>query len=444
MADYVDVRPGAYYDSVTLMLVSRTLTDRDDVVNAIVAMGTELNLALLAEAGFDVSDVSAADLVLAVRATDPAAAIAEADAQLAAATGQRSGAKSEGPAPRSIRSAADGANVALISVPGEHAYREASDALEAGLHVVLYSDNVSVDAEVELKARAAERGLLVMGPDCGTVILAGAGLGFANVVAPGPIGLVSASGTGAQQVCALCDAADVGVRHVIGLGGRDLTDAVGGASALPALRLLDADPAIEAVGIIAKEIGPETQGDLDTAVAQLSTPVVTVGLDDLTAGTAELLRSVDIAMPEPRSWSPSAQRPKRDGILVGLYSGGTLALEATRIASGVVHDIVDLGADEFTRGRPHPMIDYRMRLDRLADSASAGAIVLDVVLGHAAHPDPAAELAPVVADLSVPVFASLIGTRDDPQGLESQAAALAGAGASVHVSNAAAVREAIA
>lgn len=97
------------------------------------------------------------------------------------------------------------------------------DALDAGSDVMIFSDNVPVEQEVALKQVAAQRSLLVMGPDCGTAVLDGLGLGFANVVEPGPVGLVAASGTGCQQVMALLDHAGVGVRAALGVGGRDLS-----------------------------------------------------------------------------------------------------------------------------------------------------------------------------------------------------------------------------
>lgn len=465
MTRSVEVRPGLYHDSVTLMLLSETLGQDPSVAHAQVSMATELNLDLLAEAGYPRPEAGSGDLVIAVHLTDglddPATELDRvrgvADGLLrrsnrtaAAAAGQADG---QAP-PRSVASAAarSQATVALISVPGPHAFRTAIEAIEAGLHPVVFSDNVSVDHEIAIKDAATAAGLVAMGPDCGTVILDGVGLGFANAVVPGPIGLVSASGTGAQQVCALADQAGVGVRHVIGLGGRDLDDAIGGRSALPALRLLDADPAVEVIGIVAKSIGPATAARLDEARSALSTPTVIIGTDDLTAATATLLTIAGVEPPAPLHWGPPEPRAPRVGRIVGLYGGGTLAAEAEAVlaAVGVGPDgmeIVDLGDDEFTRGRPHPMIDDRLRLDRLdralADPA-VGAVLIDVVLGHGCLADPAAGLAPLIAATDRPVHVALIGTADDPQGRDAQAEALARAGADVRLSNSAAARAAAA
>lgn len=457
----VDVRPGLYYDSVTLMLLSQTLGEDAAVGHALVAMGTELNLALLADAGYERPPATAGDLVVAVTLIEGAAddemdrVQALASTLLASTGGPTGGGGADGPTDlpaRSFRQAAQagGATVSLISVPGPHAFTAAMEAVEAGTHPVVFSDNVSVANEVALKQAANAAGLVAMGPDCGTVILAGAGLGFANAVVPGPIGLVSASGTGAQQVCALADQADVGVRHVIGLGGRDLSDEVGGLSALPALRLLDADPDITVIGIVAKSIGPATRALLNQAIAEVATRVVLVGVDDLTAGSAELIRAAGVEPPPPLAWAPADARPSKPGRVVGLYGGGTLAAEADAVltASGLAPDqveILDLGDDEYTQGRPHPMIDARLRVEHLAATVGrddVGAILLDVVLGHGSLAEPAAALAPTLAAATMPVHVALIGTAHDPQGRDAQAATLAATGAHVWLSNAEAARAA--
>ncbi|MEM7338105.1 MAG: FdrA family protein [Actinomycetota bacterium] len=460
MSRTIEIRPGLYYDSVTLMLLSQNLSEDAAVTHALVAMGTELNLALLTDAGYELPDASAGDLVIAFTLVDGAA---DGDAERVQAlvgslltqsnrgNAAGSGGTEEAPA-RSVGHAAHThqATVSLISVPGAHAFTVAMEAIEAGTHPVVFSDNVSIEHEIAMKTAANAAGLVAMGPDCGTVILAGAGLGFANAVVPGPIGLVSASGTGAQQVCALADQAGVGVRHVIGLGGRDLSDEVGGLSALPALRLLDADPDVTVIGIVAKSIGPATAAVVDAAIAELSTPTVMVGVDDLTAGTAALLKTAGVEPPAPLTWAPTESRPARAGAIVGLYGGGTLAAEAEAVlaAAGVPADhveILDLGDDEFTQGRPHPMIDARLRLGHLATTIArtdVGAILLDVVLGHGSLADPAGVLAPTIATATVPVHVALVGTADDPQGRDAQAATLAAAGAHVYLSNAAAAASA--
>jgi FdrA protein len=477
----VELRAGAYHDSVTLLQVSKAVAGVDGVEAAQVAMATDLNVEVIRRMGFAVPDGAGPnDLLVAVRAEGDEA-LAAADAVLAQelAGGSRAPAGGEGAVavpPRTVGSAAraGAGTLALVSLPGRYAFAEALDALEAGLDVMLFSDNVPLPQEVLLKDRAAELGLLVMGPDCGTAVVAGVGLGFANVVRPGPVGLVAASGTGAQQVMALLDAAGVGVRHCLGVGGRDLSAPVGGRSARQALALLDADPAVELVVLVSKPPAPEVEAALGEVAAGLSTPVHTAllgaGRPDLTAVAEQVVRALGREWREPRWWPAPVKRTGSYHRLVGAFSGGTLCDEAMAVASvslGPIpsniplagaprvgpdaelngHVFIDFGDDELTRGRPHPMIDNSLRAEWIARQARDGAVVLlDVVLGHGAHSDPAAELAPVIASVAaddVAVVVSLCGTSGDPQGLERQAEALQAAGASVHLSNAAAARKAV-
>ena len=481
----VTTRPGAYADSVQLMQVSQLVGSADGVEAALVAMATDINLDLARDMGFTVSDATADDLLIAVRATDTAAldaAVELAEQRLAARPlAREAGGADEVPA-RTVRSVARqvGPALALISVPGPHAFTEAMDALDAGCDVLVFSDNVSVADEVRLKEVAAQRGLLVMGPDCGTAVVGGIGLGFANVVQPGPVGLVAASGTGAQQLMCLLDAADIGVSAVLGVGGRDLSADVGGRGTIAALDALDADPATELIVVLSKPADPSVAERVRARTRFASTPVqfalVGPGYPDLTAAAEDVVRALGFRTPHWPEWPGRAPAPARGpasapGALRGLFSGGTLCVEAMVIASqrlGPVasniplpggpyvdattsmtgHVMLDLGDDALTRGRPHPMIDPSLRLARLAGEAAdpaVGVILLDVVLGHAAHRDPAAEVAPVVASAlavrpELTVVVSLIASRRDPQDLNRQASMLHRAGGYVFTSNAHAAR----
>jgi FdrA protein len=497
----VELRRGAYHDSVTLLQVSRAVAGVEGVLAAQVAMATELNVEVLTGMGFEVpANASPNDLVVAVRAADDDA-LAAADAALARALagggagGAGGGAGGAGGAPQdapprttgsAVRRTAD-PGLALVSVPGQHAFPEAMDALEAGLDVFLFSDNVPLEQEVRLKAEAARRDLLVMGPDCGTAVVSGVGLGFANVVRPGPVGLVAASGTGAQQVMSLLDAAGVGVRHCLGVGGRDLSDAVGGASARQALRMLDEDPGTELIVVVSKPPSPRVAAELEALARTLSTPVqfalLGPGQPDLTEAARGVVEALGQAWTPARSWSRPPAPLRGSVVLRAGYSGGTLCDEAMLIAAdrlgpvasniplagapratGTTPDVhpgpvmIDFGDDEFTRGRPHPMIDNSLRLQWLeaqagwaAESGDGRVLLLDVVLGHGAHADPAAELAPAIAAAravaagggGIDVVVALIGTEGDPQGLLRQAAALHQAGAHVHLSDADAASAAI-
>lgn len=519
MTTHLEVRPGAYHDSVTLMQVSRTVSDVDGVDAALVAMATELNLDFLGPMGFDPDAVDAGpnDLLIAVRATDDdavAAALSALDAALSASGGDDGGGFGAAPPPRTTAAAlartAD-ADLVLVSTPGEHATVEAFDALRGGANVMVFSDNVPVAAEVALKREASERGLLVMGPDCGTAIVGGVGLGFANVVRAGPVGVVAASGTGAQQLTCLLDDAGIGVTHVLGVGGRDLKAEVGGASTLAALAALDADPATELIVVLSKPPAPEVAKQVRAAADDATTDVV-LGLigpdaDDLTEVAHKVSERLGVEPVDPATWLPADSDGPGDsggsggevtagsfgygaataGLatdggprgerLRGVFSGGTLATEAMVVMAdrlgpirsnvplepgwtvdsdaGDGHQVVDYGEDEYTHGRPHPMIDNSLRvaeIRRAGEDADVGVVLVDVVLGHGAHADPASELAPAITDArdtaasagrDLAVVVSLCGTEGDPQDRDAQVTALRRAGASVHLSNAAAAREAV-
>lgn len=455
---HVELRPGAYADSVTLLQVSRTVQGLPGVLAAQVAMATPLNVEVLAGMGFDVpAQATPNDLVVALRLEEAgtlAGALAGVDQALRDANRRDSGPSELAP-PRTtgaaFRRTAEG--LALVSVPGASAFVEAMDALEAGRDVMVFSDNVPIEQEVALKRYAAEHSLLVMGPDCGTAVVGGLGLGFANVVSPGPVGIVAASGTGCQQVLALLDHAGVGVTSAYGVGGRDLSSAVGGLATREAMRRLDEDPSVELIVVISKPPADDVAAAVRAYADTLSTPVeyalLGPGRPDLTAATESVLRRLGRDVPE---WPVVSTRDleRTTGAVRGLFVGGTLASEAALIAGDAAgdgdHTFVDFGDDEYTTGRAHPMIDPSLRLDHLARAAAdpdAGVLLLDVVLGHGAEPDPAAGLAPALAGVDKPVVVAVVGTAADPQGLARQVTALAEAGAEVHLSNAAATRRAL-
>ena len=490
MKDHVELRSGAYADSVTLLQVSRAVQATPGVVAAQVAMATGLNLEVLEGMGFDVPESSPNDMVVALRLDDDAdvaTALAAVDAALAP-TRPSAGDTTVAP-PRTtgsaLRRGGPGA-LALVSVPGASATVEAMDALEAGHDVMIFSDNVPVAEEVALKTYAASRGALVMGPDCGTAVIDGVGLGFANAVRPGRIGLVAASGTGCQQLLALLHHAGatydgVGVRHALGVGGRDLSAAVGGLATREALRRLDADPDVDLVVVVSKPPAAEGADDLAAYVDTLGTPVelglLGRGQRDLTAVAEAVLARLGHDAPEWPVDGTDNTGPATGPLLRGLFVGGTLCDESMLMATEVLgpirsnipladdlalgpndkgdllvddHTMVDFGDDALTQGRAHPMIDPTLRNEQIARAAAdprTGVILLDLVLGHGAEPDPAAHLAPAIEaarkDRAIPVVVSLVGTDLDPQGLDAQRDALVAAGAEVHLSNASATRRAI-
>ena len=503
MTDLVEVRRGAYYDSVSLMQVSKAVREAPGISAALVAMATDLNTDLLAGMGFTVAEVVGPnDMLVAFRGEDQAAIEAGTsalDAALAGlkAAGASAGGFGEAPPPRTLGTAAvrGGANLALISVPGVNAFVEAMDAVTSGVSVVLFSDNVSVEQEIALKDAAAAVDVLVMGPDCGTAVVAGVALGFANLVRAGSVGLVAASGTGAQQVMCLLDIAGVGMSHCLGVGGRDLSSAVNGRSTRQALAALACDPSTESIIVVSKPPAAEVLTSIQAYAETLGKPVhwaiLGAGRPDLTAAVEAALATSAAGIPEWPQWLAEAptteaateasidtKAKRTNGFLRGLFCGGTLADEAMVIASESLgpirsniplspelalgpdlcsdsHLVIDFGDDRLTRGRPHPMIDPSLRLDRIVvegDDPTCAVMLLDLVLGFGSHPDPADELAAAIASArkaaasdgrELPVVVSLIGVENDPQGLTRCAETLQASGASVFVSNARATRHAL-
>ena len=422
----VELRPRRYHDSIVLMVASARMAALPGVEAAMAAMATELNLEVLRESGLwsaELEGAGADTLVLAARGDDPEAAIAAGEAALAEPA-QPTGASDLAP-PRTVRTAAArlaGANLAVVSVPGEHAAWVGWDALQRGLNVFCFSDNVSVADEVRLKDEALRRGLLFMGPDCGTAILDGAGLGFSNAVPRGRVGIVGASGTGIQQLSCLLAHQGAGISHAIGVGGRDLSPEVGGRMAREAIRRLDDDPDTDLIVVVSKPAQAELSARKPLVKALLGPGV------DLTAVALEVGGG---------SLPPDPRVPEWRGPVDGIFSGGTLRDEAALIwGADPRFTAVDYGADRYTRGRPHPMIDNTLRLEAIR--RSQGLVYLDVVLGRGAHPDPASELAPALAGR--PAVVVLVGVEADPQGLSRQRAAFEAAGAAVFLSNSHAAR----
>jgi FdrA protein len=489
----VSIKSNLYKDSVALMRIGQLVLAHEGVQRVTLLMGTPANKAILAAAGLSTAELEAAkpgDVMISVEA----ATAGQVDAALAAISdqlegvqrgSQGGGAAAELPL-RSIamgRARAAGARLAQISVPGPYAAAEAMKALRQGLHVFLFSDNVPIEQERELKALARRKGLLVMGPDCGTAIIRGTPLGFANVVREGAIGLVGASGTGLQEVTCQIDALGHGIRHAIGTGGRDVVAEIGGSTMRQAIELLAADPATSVIGIVSKPPAPAVANQVLDQLAAAGKPAVVLFLGaDLSArklpkhvvvvSTLFDAAAAAVAQLEGKRFAPTTQSDEwvraaqaealrlaaGQRAVRGLYSGGTFASEAELLWRGLGlreqdgHAAIDLGDDEYTVGRPHPMIDPSARLEHIAREAADPAtavIVLDVVLGYAGHEDPAGALAPAIAEARAAAAASgrhlsvvsfVCGTKRDPQRLCAQQARLREAGALVLPSSTAAAR----
>ena len=485
-----EIRPGAYFDSIILMQLQVGMVALAGVEDAGAVMGTPANKALLEEADLLTDEARSSgqdDLIFVVRA----ATAEQAQTGLSAVDNiikNRRRRTSQQFRPKSLRSAAENApeaSTVMISVPGRYAFEVAKEALELGKHSFIFSDNVSVADELTLKTLGRQKGLLVMGPDCGTAILGGAGLGFANRVRAGNIGLIGASGTGLQAVTAAIHELGGGVSQAIGTGGRDLKAAIGAITSQQSLAYFAADPETEVLVLISKPPEAAVATQLLQVASELAKPVVVnflgypppgsqIGnlhfansLQEAAALSVKLAESTGEAISNSGSTAGSTisskvaskvaskptMKPLQPGtFLRGLFSGGTLAYEAVlglqnflyplltnvpirseqRLADvtrSQDHAILDLGEDQFTVGRLHPMMDNDLRIRRIRQEAAdgtTGMLLIDVVLGEGSHPDPASELAPVLEPLAakMPVLAIVIATDADPQAVDDQVAAL--------------------
>ena len=455
------IKTGEYFDSVTLMIAGRDVAKMPGVLDAAVVMATRENRSILKSSGLWLAEFERAgdvDLILAVKSENPETA----DRALASAEEQLKGLRSrtetsQEERPRSLSGALEalpGANVALISIAGRYAGGEAMKALKAGLHVMLFSDNVPIESEIELKSFARKLGLLVMGPDCGTAIINGVPLAFANVVARGDIGIVAAAGTGLQEVSTLLSNQGSGVSQAIGTGGRDVKKEVGGIMFLEGIKALREDPATKVIVLISKPPHESVLKRIGESLQGVEKPVVAVFLGAeaeiaehygmIAAATLEeaALAAAALSKGSSADAAQTALAARREKVaelalrhakraakgqkyVRGLFSGGTFCAEAQLVFKdlgvknvhsnvplppsnaladawkSVGHALIDLGEDAFTVGRPHPMIDYSLRNRRILDEAKdpeTAVILLDVVIGYGSNMDPVAELAPVIRD----------------------------------------------
>jgi FdrA protein len=488
------VRRSFYMDSVALMRISANISALAGVGAAALMIGSTTNKRLMRNVALlntDGDKAGANDLIIAVRADHERAAVEASDKAEALLDSAGANARETSEwEPKSLETALQqlaGANLALISVPGEFAAAEARRAINNGLHVLLFSDNVSIADEIALKKEAQRRGLLMMGPDCGSAIIGGVPLAFANVVPSGGVGIVSASGTGLQEVSTLLARNGVGISHAIGVGGRDLKRAVGGITTLMAIRALDCDPNTRHIVLISKPPDPTIAKLILERVGKSTKTFTTcfLGLDEFelpaNAGAVPDLRSAaehamsgkriawTIRRPDPAALALGIGRARTK--VQGLFCGGTLCAEAQVFfrraglltASNVpipgvgmagpgahdAHVLLDLGEDAYTVGRPHPMIDPGLRNQTIADALNdgrTGVILLDLVIGYGATPNPAGELIarlPPAAARKCLLICSICGTEGDPQRYSRQLHQLDDAGIVVAPSNAHAAELAI-
>lgn len=390
-------------------------------------------------------------------------------------------------------SALPGANLAIISTPGQYAAEEAEKAIDRDMHVLIFSDNVTVEDERRIKEKAHEKGLLVMGPDCGTAVVSGVPLAFANVMKTGKIGVIGASGTGIQEVTTEIDRLGAGVSHAIGTGGRDLNDKVGAITMLDGIKALAQNSQTEVIALISKPPAKEVRDQVVSLLQSLSKPVVAIflgeaphnhegnvyyanTLEETAAIAVDLVKGNEIKANYNRLEGevPAVDLKPEQKTIKGLYSGGTLGYEAaTLISRGINFDnsgdhaegyllnangfeVIDLGDDIYTQGKPHPMIDPETRVQyfqKAAQDESTAVILFDVVLGYGSHEDMAGALIPGIEKIkketeakgrNIYFVATVCGTDQDPQGIDDQKAKLEKAGVILRDSNNQAVLTALA
>ena len=501
MNSTVMIEKNAYYDSVTLMSLSGSIGKQEGVEQGIVSMATGMNKELLENIGMLTEEAMAAtenDLIIAVKATTQALVdevIASVKEQLNAKKASKNSSKEQiaKTLPTALEILPD-ANIAVISVRGDFAAREARQALKAGLHVMIFSDNVTVEEEKELKELGRDAGLLVMGPDCGTAIINQVGLCFANQVRQGKIGLVAASGTGLQEVTVQIDHLGYGISQAIGVGGRDLSEEIGGIMMLEGLKALDKDPQTEVIVLISKPPAASVEEKIMAQIKQTKTPVVVCLLDGneapvkaagaTFAGTMNqaalaaigvLTGNTVVGNEQDQSsvaWI-NEQKGKLTGsqkYIRGLFCGGTLTSEALTVIRpsvdeirsnvakkssekvadihlSVGHTLLDLGDDDFTVGKPHPMIEPSLRNERIIQEAkdpATAVLLLDFELGYGSHDDPVGVTFETLKEAGqiaeengrhLSIVAYICGTRADKQDYDGQVEQLESLGIFVAASN---------
>ena len=489
------IQKNSYMDSVELMVLSKKLGKFEGVEDATVMMGTAANLDIMRKGGFGSDKMDEAkpnDMVIAVKSESDEAVQEVVKAVQEALKGKKAADAKTGGMP--VIKSWDAAkeldkdhNVCLISVPGEYAAEEAEEALNAGMHVMLFSDNVTEEDERRLKELGTEKGLLVMGPDCGTSVISGLPLAFGNVLRRGNIGVVGAAGTGVQEVTAAIERMGGGISHAIGTGGRDLHDEIGGITMKNALSMLNADDDTKVITVVSKPADPAVEAELKSVLAGLSKPCSVVFLGNESQGTdGNVTYSTNLTDAAREAVRLSGSEPKEIGgtampeeafgeeaKILGLFAGGTLASETKFLmkkAMGITDeteklgymlasekcDILDLGDDLYTKGKPHPMMDSEVRKGKMKELAGAieqpVVLIMDVVLGYGAEENPAGEIAEGIqavremkeaAGQKIVCIINLLGTERDPQNVEEQKALLEQAGAYVYEGNVKAIEAAL-
>ena len=494
------IRKNQYYDSVFLMGINKHLSEEDGVTQSAMLMGSEKNKQLLKDINVVNDDIKSAqpnDLIVAVVAESQVIvdkALAKLDFWLTAAI-ENAPISNLHTLQQGLAEKPD-ANLAVISLPGEYAAREARKAIEAGLNVFIFSDNVSLDDELELKKLGRQKNLLVMGPDCGTGIIGGIGFGFSNSIRRGSIGVIASSGTGLQEFTCQVHNGGCGISHAIGTGSHDLSELIGGMTTLAALDLLDADPQTKVIVVLSKPPSPQTIETLVVRFKQSKKPIIAcflghqeklegegvafkhASLIDEAVKLAVKLAGCEMVIERtnkvdlPKLISQEKAGFKTDQkYLRGIMAGGTYTYQTQQVlgSAGIVtysnapldkkyklenpdksreNSIVDMGDDHYTLGKPHPMIDGTERRRRIlleSHDPQVAVLLVDFILGYGASMDPVGDLLNSIIEAKrnvksrggfLSVVANICGTDGDPQGLNLQRKMLIDAGVVVFESNA--------
>lgn len=491
------IKENAYQDSVVLMLLTNKINTMDGINRVSIMMATPANKDIFGGSGLRTPELEAASandmaIVLDIESEEIVPTVLEEiDAfLLSQATSSNEAAEETIHTWDKAMKIGKDANIAMLSIPGTYAALEAETALDEGLNVFIFSDNVSIEDELHLKQKAHEKGLLVMGPDCGTGIINGVPMAFTNIVRPGKIGIVGASGTGIQEVSTLIDKLGAGVTNAIGTGGRDLSEKIGGITMLDSIAALEKDANTEVIVVISKPPAKAVRDKVLAALRNVTKPVVTIflgekptyheknlyhayTLEETARIAVDLLNHQPIEVMSEEIEIPTVHLQDSQKHIKGYYSGGTLASEtamliadAMKLEDGLIkkdgfvlktdgNEVIDLGDDMYTQGKPHPMIDPEKRIEMIqqaADDETTAIILLDVVLGYGAHDDMATALAPTIKETiakakakgrELIVIGTVVGTTSDPQNFFHQKQLLEEAGVLVCDSNNQAVRTAL-
>lgn len=492
------VKKGSYHDSVVLMLLTNQISTIEGVKKVSIMMATPANKDIYKQSGLDTEELQSAtanDMVVVADVDDDSildTIMAEVDEffkKQSTANADKKGSESVKSWDKALEKLPD-ANLAVISIPGAYAALEADRALDEGMNVFMFSDNVTVEDEVKLKQKAHEKGLAVMGPDCGTGIIQGVPVAFTNNVTPGAIGIIGASGTGIQELTTIIDRLGEGVKNAIGTGGRDLSTEVGGITMMDMIEAMESDESVKVLIIISKPPAKEVRDRISDRLSNFKKPVVTLflgekpeyheenfyhtyTLDEAARLAVGLVRGEEVKEGEVKTDRSEFFKAEEKKTIKAYYSGGTLAGEAAMLikdaldmkvppqkAEGYMlktdgHIVVDLGDDVYTQGKPHPMIDPAKRIECMQeaiDDDSTGVILLDIMLGYGSHEDMAGVLLPTITELrdkakaagrKVFFVATVCGTRRDFQGYDEAVNKLKEAGVIVCETNKLAVRTAI-